>query len=322
MKYKTFNFILKNVTTDDDEKNIGVIEGLASTFGNVDRDGDIIERGAFTDSILAQRKLKQNFPMFVAHKSENLIGGFDPFAMKETDEGLRVIGRVDLDTQKGRESMSLAKKGFLTSMSVGFGNNRDDVTLREGGGLLFKKVNLYEISLTPIPANTQAVITSAKKAQSYKNYPLTNQDVAWDSKKAISQIKAKTGSTDSPSATYRNGFMWFDESAADNFGSYKLPFTFVIDGNFKAVPRALSAIVAVLKGGRGGVDIPSKDVNGVKRNVNGYFSKMGRDLPFPDVGSPKEFDRDKKWFDEQQALNGMDNMLSFLALCELESSVN
>jgi len=301
MFHKNFNFVIKNIS-EDPIKNIGIVEGFASTFGNTDREGDIMMPGAFTKSIQALRSSNQKLPMLAGHRDQ--IGGFDPNEMFENNIGLQVSGQIDLNIQEGREKYSLAKNGFLTSFSVAFFANRKNIDFSDDGQTRsFKEVELLEVSLVPIPANTNAVVTEVKGAMAYKNYPLMDQATPWSGEKATTQIKDKTGSTDAPSATYRNGFMWFDAKNADNFGAYKLPFVVVDDGSFKAVPRALSAIVAALKGGRGGVDIPAGDVNGVKRNVNGYFAKMGRELPFGDVGSPKSFERDERWIEKNDESN-------------------
>ena len=139
---------------------------------------------------------------------------------------------------------------------------------------------LREISATPMPANTGATITEVREATSFKNYPLMDEDTVWDKSKAISQLKEYSKSDDVPTSTYKNGFMWFDSSAPDNFTSYKLPYVYVVDGKLQAVPKALSAIVSVLNGGRGGVDIPDSDKNKIKSNVSRYYKKMNKPDPF------------------------------------------
>ena len=51
-EYKCFEF---KVTEADSSDDVGVIEGYASTFGNVDLGNDIVEKGAFKKTIKDQR---------------------------------------------------------------------------------------------------------------------------------------------------------------------------------------------------------------------------------------------------------------------------
>jgi HK97 family phage prohead protease len=267
--------ILKSFSED----NVGVVEGYASTFGNVDRDGDVIEKGAFTKSIKKFKTRNQKIPMLSGHSMDKLIGGFDPSKLKEDDKGLYVVGEIDLDTQEGRENYSLLKKGFLDSFSVGFNASSNDVHYKDGVPH-FTNLDLLEISTAPIPANQEAMVTAVKGATGYKNYSLMPDDTAWDKDKAVSQIRVKTGSEDSPSATYKDGFMWYDSSNPDDFGSYKLPYVYVVDGEFKAVPKAISSIQGALSGARGGVNIPASDKSKIQANVNKYMAKMDKSLDF------------------------------------------
>ncbi|MGB3465030.1 MAG: HK97 family phage prohead protease [Cyclobacteriaceae bacterium] len=305
-KTKNFNFEVKTLNIDK-ERNVGIVEGYASTYDNEDRDGDVFVKGAFSESIKSYTEQKQMIPMLSAHRYEDQIGGYDPSKIKETSKGLIVIGEIDLDTSLGKDKYSLAKKGFLTSFSVGFQAKEYNVNSK-GTGYIFKKVDLLEISLVPVPANPEANIVQVKTATAFKDYPLMDEETAWDKDKSVSQTRSKTGSEDEPSSTYKNGFMYFDSENSDTFSAYKLPYTYVVDGQFKAVPRALSAIVTVLNGGRGGVDIPSKDKTQIERNVNGYYKKMNKDLPFPDAGLPSG---GKSYSIEDTFIEKLNNLVSY-----------
>nr|WP_307955107.1 HK97 family phage prohead protease [Streptococcus uberis] len=60
-------------------------EGYGSTYGNVDRDGDIMEKGCFDKSL----KARKSIPMCLNHDWNTVLGRFD----LETDEkGLLVKG--------------------------------------------------------------------------------------------------------------------------------------------------------------------------------------------------------------------------------------
>ena len=280
---KNYPLQIQKTVIEDDDKSIGKIIGLASTFGNVDREGDTMAPTAFNSSVKRLKKSGQTLPLFLNHNPSLLIGGIRGNGLKITDEGLEVTALVDLTTQRGKESYSLARNGFLSSYSVGFDFEKEDVDFDpKTNGFTFKDVDLREISLTSIPADTEADIRAVKTVTPFKNFPLADADVAWDKSAADARVKDKTGSEDSPSASYRNAFMWYDSANADEFGAYKLPYVDVIDGSLKAIPRAIFAIAAVLNGARGGVNIPENDQAVIKGHVEKYYKKMGRDSPFGD----------------------------------------
>ena len=52
------------------------------------------------------------------------------------------------------------------------------------------------------------------------------------------------------------------------------------DGRLEVVPRGLMAAGNVMQGGRGGVDLPSGDVERVKSHLSKYYDKMGEAPPW------------------------------------------
>src|SRR5215207_859927 len=82
--------------------DLGEFEALVATWDR-DREGDVIARGAFTKSIAQWREVGRLVPLHWNHKAEEIIGSIDPTWMAETEEGLEVAGRIDLDTEQGRD---------------------------------------------------------------------------------------------------------------------------------------------------------------------------------------------------------------------------
>jgi len=129
------------------------VEGWASTFGNKDSDDDIIEPGAFADSI------KVRVPkMLWQHDSRQVIGIWDE--AKETPQGLYVKGHI-LDTSLGNDAYTLAKAGAIDSMSIGFGIQKYAID-RNADTRIIQQVDLWEVSLVTFPANPMARITGVK----------------------------------------------------------------------------------------------------------------------------------------------------------------
>lgn len=81
---------------------------------------------------------------------------------------------------------------------------------------------------------------------------------------------------------FRRAFLWYDSSAPDLVGSYRLKIGDVVDGRLVAVWRGIATIAGVLQGARGGTTIPEADVPGVRAEVARYYAKA-REL-FEDPG--------------------------------------
>lgn len=135
----------------------GVVEGIASRFGEEDSYGDVIERGAFSAS-LQQHRERGTFPaMLWLHREP--AGVWE--VIEERAEGLYVKGRFALSTNTGREAHEHAKAGTTTGLSIGF--HYDEVEIAADGTWRVKSVILHEISLTPTPAAPRARITQVRQ---------------------------------------------------------------------------------------------------------------------------------------------------------------
>lgn len=136
----------------------GELEGLASTFGNIDLHGDIVQRGAFAKSLSEHRAASSMPSMLWHHDPSEPIGVW--LEARETEHGLKMRGRLTLATQRGAEALALAKDGAL-ALSIGF-RTRD--AGYEKGRRILKDLALLETSLVSMPANPLAKITAVKSA--------------------------------------------------------------------------------------------------------------------------------------------------------------
>jgi uncharacterized protein len=135
----------------------GKIVGLASVYGNIDRQGEAIAPGAFRASIA--RLAGKGLPMMREHRADLTCGVWTGF--EETGGALRVSGKLLLETQAGREAYTLAKAGALGGLSVGFSGAKRTLA---GGKRMITEGDLLEVSLVAIPANAEAVIEGVKAA--------------------------------------------------------------------------------------------------------------------------------------------------------------
>jgi len=78
----------------------GDFVGMASTFGNIDLQGDIVAPGAFVRSLANHKSKKTSPAMLWHHRSDEPIGVWT--SLKESSEGLEVTGQLSLGVQRLR----------------------------------------------------------------------------------------------------------------------------------------------------------------------------------------------------------------------------
>lgn len=277
IEYKIYPFEITNTEIEEkDGHQLGVFHGSMATEHR-DRSGDIIAPEAFDKTLARYKKDGRNIRLFYQHQHNDLPIGIIPIkSVKKDDKNWDVKGELNLDTQKGREVYSLMKQGALSDLSIGYTPNETDW---KGKTRIIKELELWEVSVVSEPANPKAVISEVKKATSFIDLSLAPRETTWDQAKAMLRVRKFTGSVDNPSDSYKKAFMWYDEENEDNFTAYKLPYADVIDGRLKAIPQAIIGIAAVLRGARGGVDIPTSDKTKVAAHVNKYYEKMDMESP-------------------------------------------
>jgi len=141
----------------------GAFEGYASTFGNRDLGGDIVEPGAFSKS-LKERGAK-GVKMLLDHDPRQRIGAWQD--IREDSTGLFVKGQLFMEKQIGRETHVDLKGGALDKMSIGYRTRQSSDDGRRRARLL-KDVDLLEISLVTFAMNESASVTAVKAAESVK----------------------------------------------------------------------------------------------------------------------------------------------------------
>ncbi|MBC7289557.1 MAG: hypothetical protein H5T86_16235, partial [Armatimonadetes bacterium] len=161
----------------------------------------------------------------------------------------------------------------------------------------WKRIELLEISIVPIPANPQARITisrqlgidptppvrvkaraadHAKAVTPYAALPLAPEETPWQW-----DVRAQDAVLGDPPNwhRYRRAHFWYDPLRPETKSSYKLPFAKMIDGELHAVWRGVAAAMAALLGARGGVDIPPQDRRPVYDHICRYYERFGKKPP-------------------------------------------
>jgi uncharacterized protein len=147
-----------------------IVSGYASVFGNLDRTGDIMMPGAFTKS-LKDRGADQICFLWNHDTKEAPIGAL--VDLHENKRGLWFKAEMPKDDTfvSGRVMPQLRRKG-LKGVSIGY-QAREKERRSSDGARLLKRVDLFEISLTSMPANPLAEIETVSKSFT----PATHNDV-------------------------------------------------------------------------------------------------------------------------------------------------
>lgn len=142
----------------------GVVEGYASTWTKTpDSYGDIVIKGAFTDTLKKRKATGHPFPLCFNHDFDQIIGAV--FEAEEDDYGLKIKASF-LNTPAAQEKRELVKEGIVWQFSFAYSVLGSEATTEEEKrqGIFHKltKLDLYEVSLVPVPANQTAVVTDIK----------------------------------------------------------------------------------------------------------------------------------------------------------------
>jgi len=137
---------------DADEK-MGIVKGYGSIFGNVDSDGDIINKGAYKKTI---QENGSRVKYLYQHDMDKPIGKM--INLEEDDKGLAFEAQVP-KTRLGMDVIELMKAGVITENSVGI------LPIQKGINGQYRELNevkLFEVSAVTLAANDQAMIVDVK----------------------------------------------------------------------------------------------------------------------------------------------------------------
>lgn len=155
---------------DGSDTDTMTFSGYGAVFGNVDSYGDVIQPGAFADTLAATHKSGQWPAMLLQHGGWGMgaedmtpIGIWT--SLSEDGHGLKVEGKL-ADTPRGREAHALLKmnpRPAINGLSIGYfakewtARSKPDEPRRT-----LKKIDLMEVSLVTFPANGKARVTGVK----------------------------------------------------------------------------------------------------------------------------------------------------------------
>lgn len=145
----------------------GTFEALVSVFGVKDSYGEVVMPGAFARTLSEWADSGNPIPVYWSHRLDDPdfnIG--EVLEAKETEEGLYVKAQLDLENPKAKATHNLLRSRRVTQFSFSFsippgGANESE----DGGSLELSDIELYELGPTPIGANPETELISAKSGR-------------------------------------------------------------------------------------------------------------------------------------------------------------
>ncbi len=136
------------------------IEGYASLFGAADQGGDVVQKGAYVQSLKVLAASGRAVKMLWQHDASEPIGVWDE--VREDDKGLYVKGRLLESVARGREAAALIAAGALDGLSIGY---RTKKAVRGADGTRnLQELELWEVSLVTFPMLPSARVGAKSEA--------------------------------------------------------------------------------------------------------------------------------------------------------------
>ena len=158
MKYKTIE--LK-------ANELGGVSGYFSTYDKTpDSYGDIIEPGAFTETLEKRKESGHPFPLCFNHDFSAVIGAVD--SVEDTEKGPYIEASF-LDTTQAQDVRKMLQSGAIYQFSFAYdvlgAREPDEDEKKKGITNVLTKLEVFEISVVTVPANQNAVATEVKSGR-------------------------------------------------------------------------------------------------------------------------------------------------------------
>lgn len=158
MKYKTIE--LK-------ANELGGVSGYFSTYDKTpDSYGDIIEPGAFTETLEKRKESGHPFPLCFNHDFSAVIGKVD--SIEDTEKGPYIEASF-LDTTQAQDVRKMLQSGAIYQFSFAYDvlASRAPSAEEKANGVMnvLTKLEVFEISVVTVPANQNAVATEVKSGR-------------------------------------------------------------------------------------------------------------------------------------------------------------
>jgi HK97 family phage prohead protease len=262
----------------EDGAEQGAVTAVFSTFNVIDKDGDVTLPGAFEDGA----------PVRISawgHKWYELPVGRG--AIKVEPGRALLDGHFFMDTAHGLDTYRTVKGlGELQEWSYGY-----DVLESEEGPFngqqvrLLKKLQVHEVSPVMLGAgiDTGTVgMKGTKVALAPHAGPKAPEGESW-SAPTLGDFTSETDFSALPASERRRiatHAAWTATMPPEKFGDIKLfHHRPAQSGLGPVVWRGVAAAMAVLMGGRGGVDVPDADRRGIYNHLAAHYRQFDKEPP-------------------------------------------
>lgn len=154
-------------------KTDGLADGefiaYASVFGNKDLAGDIVMKGAYTNTLAQWDRKGAPIPLLWGHNMADPDYNLGYVDAEQDDRGLKVHGYLDMESPKSAQTYRLLKSGRVNQMSITYRVVDGAYVMPEGEGKTYKdayyeirELDLFECSIVPVAANQEAEVMAVK----------------------------------------------------------------------------------------------------------------------------------------------------------------
>lgn len=189
MKRKSMIAQVKAAGEGDGLKD-GQFTAYASVFGNVDSYGDIVDKGAFTDTLKEWGEKDAPIPLLWGHDIFDMFNNIGHLEeAKEDDHGLLVKGQFDLENPNGVQAYKLVKQKRVTDLSFAFDVIDAAEEKKDGDQVVnhLKALKLWEVSVVPIGANPETEFVGVKSALSAALRKVKSEEEGTDTSSEFSE---------------------------------------------------------------------------------------------------------------------------------------
>ena len=195
------------------------------------------------------------------------------------------VGAANLGSVDPDQLLQAIAEGTIRTSSFGYNELQVIEPTGPDQPRIIEDFEQLDTAAVSVPCNAYATVEMskllglpayAKAATPFANLPTADEEETWSwNARAGTEILGD----DEDWAKYKRAHFWFDPEASETRAGYKLPFALMFDGTMKAVWRGCAAAMGALMGGRGGVDIPDGDRQGVYNHIARYYKKFEKETP-------------------------------------------
>ena len=154
----------------EDGLELGQFKALVSVFGNKDSYGDVVQPGAFAETLEEWKASGDSIPVYWSHQMNDPMMNIGwVVSAEETEKGLEVLAQ--LDTEEGASPVATQAYRLLKGRRVREFSFAYDVldggTEKSDEGdeyYALRKLKLYEVGPTPVGANSETELLGVKRA--------------------------------------------------------------------------------------------------------------------------------------------------------------